>query len=135
MPIPFKALLMSAIVATQVPTSATTDAHPALTGDWGGVQARLTLFDDGGRLHLGCASIALSMGIRPDATGKFRTIGRYEAYATGPTDADVPAKFVEIVLDGEVRDDVLRLAFAPGNGTVQHHSLERGRRVKIINCN
>lgn len=134
MPIPFKALLMSAIVATNVPVSAATGLRPALTGDWGGSQARLTLFDDGGRLQLGCASVAIAAGIHPDANGKFKSPARYEAYASGPMDADTPPKLIDVILRGEIKDDVMHLAFATGKGAAQRYTLERGRRVKIINC-
>lgn len=135
MPGYFAVLASAALMAVAGPASGTPRALPALTGEWGGIQSRLTLFETGGRLEFGCASVALAAGIRPDATGHFRSVARYEDYSAGPTAADQPAQFVTVQLSGRVEGDVVHLDFAPKGGVAQHHVLKRGRRAKIITCN
>ena len=135
MPRYFAVFTASLLMAVTGPASGTSRTSPTLTGEWGGIQSRLTLFDTGGRLDLGCASVAIAAGIRPDANGQFRSAAQYEAFAAGPTDADAPAQFVTVELSGRVDGDFVHLAFFSQGAVPQHYMLKRGQRAKIITCN
>lgn len=117
-------------------STAAAPVHPALTGQWGGFQARLTLDATGGRLELDCASASIDSAVHPDADGKFAVDGRFEAYAPGPDRrGDVAPAFTKAHFTGRIdgKDMHLTVRLA-GQEKPQEFDLIRDRKVKIIRC-
>jgi hypothetical protein len=127
---------MAAIAGGFMVSSAAAPLHPALTGEWGGFQSRLTLDDAGGRLELDCASASLDSTVRPDADGKFSVDGRFEAYAPGPDRrGDMAPAFTEAHFNGQIDGRNLQLTVhLAGQEKPQEFALVRDRKIKIIRC-
>ena len=109
---------------------------PILTGEWGGIQTRLSLTETGGSLELDCASASIDSAVRPDAEGKFAATGRFQAFAPGPDrSGDTAPVFTKAVFDGQVEGKNLRLRMhLAGNKTPQDFALVRDRKARIIRC-
>lgn len=117
-------------------STAATPTHPALTGEWGGFQARLRLDAAGGRLELDCASASIDSAVHPDADGKFSAEGRLEAYAPGPDRrGDTAPVFTKAHFKGQIDGKALQLSVRlAGQEQVQDYALVRDRKVKIVRC-
>jgi hypothetical protein len=108
---------------------------PALTGEWGGPQVRMSLTATGGKMEFDCASATIDAPVRPDPTGKFSAPGRHEAFTGGPTPADVAPPTTAAHFEGHVEGDTMHLTIhRKGETATQEYTLQRGRRVKIIRC-
>lgn len=107
----------------------------SLAGIWGGPDAALTLTADGGRLEQGCASGSFGP-VRPDARGRFKVAGRFEAYEPGPQRVDEGGgpNQASAQFEGVVQGDTLRLTIRPAHGAAATHMLVKGKRTKLIRC-
>lgn len=105
---------------------------PPLLGQWGAPGANLTIGAEGARLEQDCASGSFGP-VRADARGRFKTVGRFEAYQPGPQRADESAGG-NAGFEGALDGDTLRLTIRPAGGVAQELSLMRGKRAKLIRC-
>ena len=109
-------------------------AHPALLGEWGGPQVRLSLGEAGGRIDFACASATIDAAVHPDGAGNFSAAGRHEDFAGGPAPADTPATTTPARFSGKVDGDTLQLSVQRGGAAAETYTLQRGRRTKLIRC-
>ncbi len=110
-------------------------ANPPLTGEWAGDRARLTLSATGGTIERDCGSGAIKGPLRLDAQHRFKASGTFEAYAPGPTPADVSPSLQPTLYRGTVNGDAMTLIIkvkGAAEPTTLH--LVRGKRVKLIRC-
>jgi len=127
------ALTGASLMTTAVDAGGAPLSH--VTGDWGGAQARLAIFADGGRLDLSCASASLDTPLVATGNGGFSASGHYEEFGGGPTLADAAPALIAARFTGRVDGDVMQLSMqVHGAAAAQHFTLERGRRVKLVRC-
>ena len=109
-------------------------AHPALVGEWGGPQVRLSLGEEGGRIEFACGSASIDAAVHPDAAGTFNAAGRHEDFTGGAVQADTPARTTPARFIGKVDGNTLQLSVQRRGAAPETYTLERGRRTKLIRC-
>jgi hypothetical protein len=115
---------------------ATHAASPvALTGNWGGDQANLTLTSAGGQIEYGCGNGTIGSPIRIAADGKFSVRGHHHESGAGGQRADVPAPMQSAKYWGHLEGDRLTLHVRiAGQASDRVYRLDRNRRAKVIHC-
>lgn len=109
-------------------------AHPALVGEWGGPQVKMSLGAAGGRIEFSCAAATIDAAVHPDAAGMFYVAGRHEDFTSGPAPADTPASTTPARFTGKVDGDILQLSVKRQGAAAETYTLQRGRRTKLIRC-
>ncbi len=126
-------LVSGAVLTNSAANSAVTPLS-VLTGEWGGPQAKLVLGPTGGVMTLACASATISAPLRPDATGRFDVMGRYEIHGGGMVAADTPPAMVQARFSGRLDGSAMHLSVHRKGVAPEVYTLELGRRVKVIRC-
>ena len=108
--------------------------HPALVGEWGAPQVRLSLGATGGRIEFSCAAATIDAAVHPDAAGTFSVAGRHEDFTGGPAPADTPPRTTPARFTGKVEGDILQLSVKREGAAAETYTLQRGRRTKLIRC-
>lgn len=109
-------------------------ASPALAGEWGGSQVRMSLGPAGGRIEFSCAAATIDAAVHPDAAGVFNVAGRHEDFTSGPATADAPTLTTPARFTGKVDGDILKLAVKRQGAAAETYTLQRGRPTKLIRC-
>lgn len=108
--------------------------HPALAGEWGAPQVRLSLGATGGRIEFSCAAATIDAAVLPDAAGNFNVAGRHEDFTGGPAPAGTPPRTTPARFTGKVDGDILQLSVKRQGAAAETYTLQRGRRTKLIRC-
>ncbi len=119
-------------------TVAQSPAHSssaALTGEWGGERAALTLTPSGGRIEYDCGQGTLDAPIVPDAHGAFQVSGQHMQARGGPApkEGDMPST-QPVQYRGSVSGDGMQLQVISGNDPIGSYRLQRGVSAQLHHC-
>ena len=107
----------------------------AVTGEWGGSRARLSLEKSGGRIEYDCGAGTLDSPVLPDAKGAFSVLGKHSDFSTRPTAQNTADALSVARYEGVVVGDRMTLTVLIAGETSQRvYSLVRGQYVKLIRC-
>ena len=118
-----------------VAQSTTQSPSAALTGEWGGERAALTLTPSGGRIEYDCGQGTLDAPIVPDAHGAFQVSGQHVQARGGPAprEGDTPST-QPVQYRGSVTGDRMQLEVSSGNGPIGSYTLQRGASAQLHHC-
>jgi hypothetical protein len=107
----------------------------ALTGEWGGERAALTLTPTGGRIEYDCGQGTLDAPIVPDAHGAFRVGGQHMQARGGPApkEGEMPST-QPVQYHGSVSGDRMQLEVSSGNDSIGSYVLQRGASAQLHHC-
>lgn len=110
-------------------------ASAPLTGQWGGDHVRLMLDAAGGRIEQDCGAGTIDAPLVLDAKGGFNVVGKFEAFSSGPTDADAAPAIRPADYRGTVSGDRMSLTLrVSGDKALRTFTLVRGQPVKLVRC-
>ncbi len=115
--------------------SPTQSAGAALTGEWGGKRAALTLTPTGGRIEYDCGQGTLDAPIVPDAHGAFQVSGQHVQARGGPApkEGEMPT-MQPVQYRGSVSADRMQLEVSSGNNSIGSYVLQRGASAQLHHC-
>ncbi len=107
----------------------------AVTGDWGGPHARLSILTDGAEAEFDCGHGSLEGTLVPGKNGEFRVPGRYVAERGGPTLKDVASSSRPARYQGSIDGERMTLEVViDGGETLGPFELTRGGRARLVKC-
>ncbi len=111
------------------------EASAALTGEWGGERAALTLTPSGGRIEYDCGQGTLDAPIVPDAHGAFQVSGQHVQARGGPAprEGDMPS-MQPVQYRGSVTGNRMQLEVSSGSGPIGSYVLQRGVSAQLHHC-
>jgi hypothetical protein len=106
------------------------------TGDWGGPNVRMNVYENGAKLQFSCAHGSIDEPIVFDSAGHFSVKGTFTAEAMGPLRVDNPPKSGPALYSGTVSDTKLSLtiAFIETKEKLGEFSLELGKPGRVFKC-
>ena len=107
----------------------------ALTGEWGGARAALTLTPSGGHIEYDCGQGTLDAPIVPGAHGAFQVSGQHMQARGGPApkEGDTPST-QPVQYHGSVSGDRMHLEVSSGNDSIGSYVLQRGASAQLHHC-
>ena len=106
----------------------------ALSGEWGGERAALTLTSSGGRIEYDCGQGTLDAPVIPDAHGAFQVSGQHVQARGGPIrEGDTPST-QPVQYRGNVSGDRMQLDVSSGSGPIGSYVLRRGVSAQLHRC-
>ena len=127
--------ITAGIAPSTVNHSTARSSSTALTGEWGGERAALTLTHSGGRIEYDCGQGTLDAPIVPDAHGAFQVSGQHMQARGGPApkEGDTPST-QPVQYHGSVSGDRMQLEVSSGNGPLGSYVLQRGVSAQLHHC-
>ena len=117
------------------PSTVNHSSNAALTGEWGGERAALTLTPSGGRIEYDCGQGTLDAPIVPDAHGAFRVSGQHMQGRGGPAPKEGEEPSTQPVqYHGSVSGDRMQLEVSSSNGSIGSYVLQRGASAQLHHC-
>lgn len=112
-------------------------SHAALTGQWNGSHAALTLTADGGSIEFNCGRVTLDGALVPGADGTFAVAGQRLVQTGRPrpgSDEPLPPITEPVAVSGRVQDGRMQLRVDQAGQSVAVFNLQRGGVDDVANC-
>ena len=103
-------------------------------GTWGGQHIQMEVTENGATLEFDCGNASIDEPIKLDSRGHFRAKGKYQNEG-GPARAEDDSRTKPVIFEGSVQGDKMTLGYAEaGQKPAETFTLERGRKVRLMNC-
>ena len=106
----------------------------AVTGDWGGEHAALSLSASGGRVQYDCAHGTLDAPVVADANGVFSVPGQHVREHGGPVRVGEQPGSQPALYRGTVSGDRMQLHVTSGAAEIGTYLLQRGVDARLFRC-
>jgi hypothetical protein len=126
--------LLPGIVAVLHCTAIGPPPGALIVGRWGGAHAVLTLTDSGGAIEYDCAHGGLGAPVRPDAAGRFETIGVHVREHGGPVRVGEVPDSLSARYVGRIHEDRMTLRVLVGRDTLGPFELRRDAEPQLFRC-